>query len=101
PRLTVVPDLEVGVGNNETTIAISGDFLYHFVLKNSNWTPYAGAGPCIAFESDGGSETDAGLNLVGGMSVPTKSSNRFFVEIKRGLGDIPSFKAIAGWAFPM
>ena len=109
PRLTVVPDLEVGFGDNTTTLQVSADFLYHFTIRNSSWVPYAGAGPTIAFESfdlppgvtGDNSETDAGLNLVVGAAVPTKSASRFFGELKFGLGDIPSFKAMVGWAFPM
>jgi hypothetical protein len=107
PKVSVDPDLELGFGDHTTTIQLSADFLYHFKIQDSAWSPYAGAGPSIAFFSFDAppgvddSETDAGLNLVVGASVPTKTKNQFFVELKFGLGDIPDFKAIAGWNFPM
>jgi len=103
PKISVDPDLELGFGDHATTVQVSADFLYHFTIQNSSWSPYVGAGPSIAFfdVDNGGSETDAGLNLVVGAAVPTKTNNHFFTEIKFGLGDIPDFKVLAGWQFPM
>jgi len=40
-----------------------------------------------------------GGGLVIGAGVPTKSGNRFFTELKLGLGDVPSLKMVAGWNF--
>ena len=51
PKITIDPDLELGFGDHTTTIQISADFLYHFKIKDSAWSPYAGAGPSIAFFS--------------------------------------------------
>ena len=101
PHLTVDPSLELGFFDDQTTIALNGDFYYHFPLRNSAWTPYAGLGVALVISqfANSDSQTDAGANLVGGASVPTRSGNRFFGELRIGLGDIPSLKLIAGWNF--
>jgi hypothetical protein len=106
PNLNVVPNLELGFLDNQTTISMNGDFLYHFHVAQSAWTPYAGLGIGInvtQFDGSHGndSDTNVGANLVGGASVPTRSGNQFFGELRIGLGDIPNLKLIAGWNFKM
>ncbi|MBI1799254.1 MAG: hypothetical protein HYR73_06165 [Candidatus Eisenbacteria bacterium] len=106
PHLTVDPNLELGFLDNRTTISMNADFLYHFAISGSAWTPYTGLGLGInltqfdhSFNRD--SETDIGANLTLGASAPTRSGNRFFGELRVGLGDIPQLKLIAGWNFKM
>jgi hypothetical protein len=104
PRLSAVPSVELGFLDHETTVAINGDFEYHFEIRNSPWVPYAGAGAALVitdFEGDTGSSTDAGMNLIAGAEVPTRTGNRFFGELRIGVGDIPSLKFMVGWNFPM
>ena len=106
PHITVDPNLELGFFDNRTTISMNADFYYHFAVKGSSWTPYAGLGLGLnitqwASDINAESETDAGANLVGVASVPTRSGNRFFGELRVGLGDIPSVKIMAGWNFTM
>jgi len=102
PHLSVSPNVELGFLDNETTVAINADFDYHFEVK-SQWKPYAGAGAALVVTqpSSGSSSTDAGLNLIGGAAVPTRTGNQFFGELRIGLGDIASVKLIAGWNFSM
>jgi len=105
PDLTFDPNLEFGFGDHATVIAANFDAHYHFVISGSSWRPYAGAGLGINFiEIDRGfgndaSDTEVGLNLIGGAGVPTSSGNRFFGELKLGLGDIPDLKIMVGWNF--
>src|ERR1051326_1630798 len=47
PRVTFDPDIEVGFGDKESTIAVDADFLYHMTLQGSDWEPFVGAGPTI------------------------------------------------------
>jgi hypothetical protein len=109
PHLTVDPNVEIGFLDHQTVVAMNADFLYHFVMTNSAWAPYAGMGLGIAvFQYDSGvfpnnhsSDTFVGANLVLGAGVPTHSGNRFFGELRAGLGDIPSLKIMAGWNFKM
>jgi len=106
PDLTFDPSLEFGFGDNATIIATNFDLHYHFDISGSDWRPYAGAGIGIHFiEFDGGrfgnddSDTEVGGNLVFGAGVPTSAGNRFFGELKVGLGDIPDLKVLVGWNF--
>jgi hypothetical protein len=107
PSITFDPNLELGFGDNLTTVAVNFDLHYHFVLRDTDWRPYAGAGIGVVFvDMDrepplrDDSETGVGGELILGAGVPTRSGNRFFGELKFGLGDeIASLKLIAGWNF--
>ncbi len=108
PRVTLDPDVEFGLGDHQTVLAVNGDFHYHLTLEDSDWTPYVGLGIGVNFfdtdrpfpEHDL-TETNVGLNLIAGSVVPTGSTGQFFAEAKIGAGDIPSLKLIAGWNFPI
>ncbi len=105
PQLTFDPSLEFGFGDHTTVIAANFDLHYHFAVSGSAWRPYAGGGVGLNFiEFDNGpfqdnSDTEVGGNLVIGAGVPTQSGNRFFGEMKLGLGDIPTLKMLVGWNF--
>ena len=108
PRMAFVPNLELGVGDDRTLIAMNFDMHYTFMLRDSDWRPYAGAGLGINFEEidrepprDDTSETNVGGNVIIGAAAPTRSGNQFFGELRFGLGDIPSLKLVAGWTFGM
>jgi hypothetical protein len=106
PNITFDPSLEFGFGDHQTVITTNFDLHYHFDISSSSWRPYAGAGVAVnfvTFDNDTfgnkDSETDVGGSLVGGASVPTKAGNRFFAELKLGLGDTADFKLMVGWNF--
>lgn len=106
PSVDFVPSVDLGIGDGGTILSLNGDFHYRFILSGATWQPYAGGGVAVHFVSvdtpgpgADGSDTLAGGTLVLGADVPTKTGNRFFVEGKFGLGDGPSFKAIAGLHF--
>ncbi len=106
--LTFDPSLEIGLGDHVTTIAGNFDLHYHFHIKNSRWMPYAGAGATIMnysfdnnYPNHDNNSTEGGGSLIVGAGAPTSSGNRFFAELKFGLGDVPSFKAMVGWNFKM
>jgi len=107
PDLTLTPNVDVGIGDDATTIALNGDIHYHFRVRNSPWRPYVGGG--VAFTHinvdlgpfGDASDTDVGLAIIGGAIVPTQSGSRFFVEGKLGLGDVHDFKMLIGWNFAL
>lgn len=105
PDLTFDPSLEFGFGDHATIIAANFDLHYHFVVSGSAWRPYAGGGLSLNFiEIDRGfgndlSDTEVGGSLIVGAGVPTQSGNRFFGEMKLGLGDVPDLKVMVGWNF--
>jgi hypothetical protein len=108
PDITFNPSLEFGFGDDVTVIALNLDGQYHFRVQSSPWRPYVGFGIGINFiEVDlpepfrDVSDTEVGGNLIVGAGVPTRSNNRFFTEVRFGLGDIPDLKIMAGWLFAM
>jgi len=107
PDITFDPSLEIGLGDNLTTLAFNFDLHYHF-KTSTQWRPYAGAGATISVVSfDSGtygnrdSNTDVGGSVIIGAGVPTQSGNRFFSELKLGLGDVPDLKLMVGWNFKL
>lgn len=96
-------NLEVGVGDNMTTIAPSFEVDYRFRPDWGAWTPYlgGGAGPVFYSPEFGDSFSKLGMYLqfgVGKGSAGSKSGH-FFIEGKLGLVDAPDFKATIGWTF--
>lgn len=105
PRgLAISPGLELGVGDNVTVIEINTDVLYHFEDAGPRWNPYVGGGLGIAFfdasHSDF-SETDLGVNLLGGLRFRQSNGSHLFTELRLGVGDVPDAKILVGWNFPM
>lgn len=108
PDLSLEPNLEIGIGDDVTVVAVNFDMLYHFSIQGSAWRPYAGAGLGVNFISwdapaplQDDSDTEVGANLILGAGAPTQSGNRFFTELRFGLGDIPELKLMVGWNFKM
>src|SRR5262249_19836206 len=106
PRITFDPNLELGIGDHQTVVAIAMDGHYHLTLQDSDWAPYVGFGVAVNFVSRDvpepfrdESDTAVGGNLILGTTVPTRSSAVFFAEAKVGVGDedlVPSLKLLAG-----
>src|SRR5262249_1622383 len=108
PSLTFDPNLELGFGDHATVISANMDLHYHFAIQGSPWRPYVGAGVGINFVEvdlpppfDNTSDTEVGGNLIVGAGVPTSAGNRFFGELKLGIGDSPDLKLMAGWIFKL
>lgn len=106
PDLTFDPSLELGFGDDVSVISFNFDLHYHFAIQNTAWRPYAGAGMSVhlvQFDAPPGveddSDTDVGGSLVIGAGTPTASGNRFFAELKFGLGDTYDVRGIVGWNF--
>jgi hypothetical protein len=94
------PNLEVGVGNNQTLVAINLEFVGKFPIKSEPWTIYLGAGPALVidrFSNDVVSNTDTG----GGFNILLGVEHRrgFFTELKVGMVDSPSVKFAVGYIF--
>jgi len=108
PDVTFSPSIEFGFGDNATVIAMNLDGAYHFRIEGSPWRPYAGFGLGVNFievdrPGNDFSDTEVSANLIIGAGVPTRSNNRFFTEMRFGVGNylVPDLKIIAGWLFPM
>ncbi len=95
-NLYFVPSAEVGFGD-VTMLAFNADLHYVFEVK-SRLAPYAGAGMTINwFDFAGGSSTEVGGGLIGGVLLGQTKHGRLFFELKLGLGDVPDAKFMVGW----
>ena len=88
------PSLDFELGDNTIT-ALNADFrLYLFHLPETGLRFYGSAGPTLLFDfpGKGDRETELGLSLVAGMKIPMKKQNRYNLEMRFGIGDIPDLK---------
>lgn len=106
PNWSFDPNIELGFGDDIQTIQLDLDAYYRFRLQGTEWRPYVGGGLGIAFYSwdappgyRDDSETETGINVVGGFVVPTRSPHEWFVELRLGVGDIPELKVVTGMNF--
>ena len=102
-NLMILPNIEIGIGNDLTTVAPSFELDYRFRSEWGAWTPYlgGGVGPVFYSHKNGGSHSDLGLYAQFGIGKGSYGSQtgHFFIEGKLGLVDAPDFKATVGWTF--
>jgi len=101
-RVSFRPNVEVGIGDNLTLLAINVEFVAGFPVRGRPWRVYLGGGPAanIYSWSEGhgqgdGSDAGGGLNLLAGF----EHRDGLFVEIKVGALDSPSLRFAVGYNF--
>ena len=94
-RLHFRPNVEIGVGDHATVIALNFELAYKF-RSNGPWGVYALGGPALNIV-DARDDTDAH----GGFSLGLGLEHRdgLFGEIKVGMIDSPDFKIGIGYRF--
>ena len=106
-RVRFQPNVELGIGDDLTVVALNGDVHYRFREEWDVWTPYAGGGLSMVFwswDDDGppgrdDTEADLGASIIGGIEKGLGDGDRFFIETKVGLIDAPDLKVHVGWTF--
>jgi hypothetical protein len=102
-HLYIIPSAEVGFGDDLTTLAFNGDLQYRFAVHNSKVRPYAGGGLSVYYvnvNNGGGSDTNLGVDILGGIYFNESSGNPMFVDVKAGLTDeVPDWKFVFGIDF--
>lgn len=98
--LTFRPNVEIGLGDDLTTVAANFEFVYWFPLRRAPWSIYAGAGPALnVYRWDRGrndeTETEPGFNVLLGI----QHRRGLFTEFKLGLIDSPEVKFGLGFSF--
>lgn len=89
------PSVDFELGDNTVT-AINSDFrFYLFNLPETGLQFYGSVGPTVVLNN----QTEIGLSLVAGMKIPMKRENRYNLEIRFGIGDIPDVKLMLGILF--
>jgi hypothetical protein len=94
-NLTFRPNVEIGVGDDVTLVALNIEFAYRLPIDSQNWRIYAGGGPAAnIYDFDGGTNTEPGFNLL----IGGQHRRGLIVELKLGLIDSPDVKFTVGWA---
>jgi len=93
------PNLEMAFGDGGTMTALSGDFHYDFP-SNGTLSPYLGLGPTLLFANPdrGSSDTNLGLNVLGGVAG-LYGAVRPFAQIKAVLADNSEVALMGGIRF--
>ena len=102
-HLTFRPNLEVGVGDNLTLVALNFEFAYWIPLERTPWRLYVGGGPAIniySFDDDrpgrgDDSDVEGGFNILVGL----QHRRGLFTELKVGAMDSPDLKFTIGYVF--
>lgn len=102
-----LPNVEIGFGDDVTLIALNPEMVYRFGRRSSaDWSFYIGAGlgvNILNWDEDrfgrDGSDTELGVNFLGGMIRKLSAGNDFFLELKLGAADSPDAKVTAGLTF--
>jgi hypothetical protein len=96
------PNIELGLGDHVTLLTINAEAAYRFLSSWEVWTPYLGGGLGVnvkSFNNSNNSETDLGVNVLAGIEKGLSSGDRFFLEAKFSLNDVPDAKVTVGWTF--
>src|SRR5436305_11836973 len=87
-KLWFRPNLEVGVGNGGTLVALNAEFTYWVPLRKNPWNVYLGGGPAANIFTSGGfgnrnTHAGPGFNFLVGLA----QRRGLFTEIKIGAID--------------
>lgn len=102
PQLMLMPNIEVGLGDDRTVIAPMFEVDYRFREDWGSWNPYLGGGigPVFTSYDRGNNDTELGISVQGGIARQmSHASGFFFMEFKLGLVDYPDAKFTLGWSF--
>ncbi len=103
-----LPNVEVGFGDHGTLIALNPELVYRFDRRaRARWGFYIGGGLGInIYDWDDGprgyrddTDTELGLNILGGMSRARRGGGDLFLELKLGVADSPEAKVTVGLGF--
>jgi hypothetical protein len=101
-HLRLQPNIELGVGDNHTTLFGTGALHYRFDV-NAQFRPYAGGGLTLGFidhdHRDDDTDFEIGLKVIGGIEWRLKKAQEFFLELNLGFGDIHDAQVFVGWTF--
>jgi len=98
----LAPGVDVGFGDNLTVIAFNLDVLIlDLSPPKSSASLYAGAGPTFAYwkPDNGDSDLEIGISLIAGVRLPMGSRNRYNLEARFGVSDIPDIRILFGTLF--
>lgn len=100
------PNVELGVGDDETVLSVNGAVLWLLPRSSGQWRPYIGGELGINHREidrpepfGDRDETDLAINFAGGVETTRKGGGRLMLEGKIGLAEKPRVKLLLGWTF--
>jgi len=85
---TLVPSLDFTLGDHSST-ALNADLRFYLIpLPETGIRFYGAVGPTFMLSPD----SELGLSLILGLKIPMKSTRRYNIEYRWGIGDIPDHK---------
>ena len=94
-QLRFKPNVEIGLGNDVTVVALNIEFAYVFPSQRA-WNVYAGGGPALVFiDTNNDTDSGGGFNLL----VGAEHQSGLFMEVKVGVVDSPDLKIGVGYSF--
>jgi len=103
------PNVELGFGDHVDLFTLNAEAAYRFSDRWDVWSPYLGGGlgaNIRRYDNDfyhnnghDNSDTEVGVNILGGIEKGLSNGDRFFVEAKFSLNDVPDIKVTVGWTF--
>jgi len=94
-ELRFKPNVEIGLGNDVTVVALNIEFAYVFPSQR-DWNVYAGAGPAlVVVDTRADTNAGGGFNLLVGVG----HQSGLFMEVKVGVVDSPDLKIGVGYSF--
>jgi hypothetical protein len=95
-RLRFRPNVEIGVGDDVTLVALNFEFCYHARLPRTAWSVYGGGGPALnIYRSANDTTPEGGFNILVGL----EHRRGLFTELKVGALNSPSVKFAIGYVF--
>ncbi len=96
PRLRFRPNVEIGLGEDQTLVALNVEFTYRLPVRLvPMWQFYVGGGPALnIYHANDDTHPEGGFNVLAGLS-----HNGLFTEVKLGALDSPRFKIGVGYTF--
>jgi hypothetical protein len=104
-QLRFRPNVEFGVGDGQTLVALNFEFAYYIPLDENRrgrrgaaslWSLYIGAGPALVIDRrTNNTSTGGGFNIL----IGAQHRGGFFTELKVGMIDSPNVKFGIGYTF--
>jgi len=95
------PSIDYGSGDNVSTFTFNADVLLLLKPPKSSLAFYVAGGPTVTYwDADkGGSDTEIGATLTGGVRLPMGKAGFYNLEARFGIGDIPDLRILLGIMF--
>lgn len=106
PHLRLVPNMELGLGDDHTILSVTVPLHYVFRDVDVNFFPYVGGGLTLGLvnhdppgDHDDDDDIEGALRGIGGMEWRWTEKTDFFTEANVVFGDVHDLQLMAGWTF--